>query len=94
MTPAWAQRQAELLSDCIVSPNVFHHMVDRLRDFVMPYQQAFETEAGKPTVCPSVASRNILLYQSLPISIPCRHANVRRRKDDPGVDTTARSVTA
>jgi hypothetical protein len=47
-----------------------------------------------PTVCPSVASRNLLLYQSLPISIPCRHANVRRRKDDPGVDTAARSVTA
>jgi len=36
---------------------------------------------AKPTVCPSVASRNLLLYQSLPISIPCRHANVRRRKD-------------
>ena len=37
MTPAWAQRQAELLSDCIVSPDVFHHMVDRLCDFVVPY---------------------------------------------------------
>jgi site-specific recombinase XerD len=47
-----------------------------------------------PTVCPSVASRNLLLYQSLPSSIPYRHANVRRRKDDPGVDTAARSVTA
>jgi hypothetical protein len=41
MTPAWAQRQAELLSDCIVSPDVFQHMVDRLRDFAVPYQQAF-----------------------------------------------------
>ena len=29
MTPAWAQRQAELLSDCIVSPDVFMHMVDQ-----------------------------------------------------------------
>jgi len=38
MTPAWAQRQAELLSDCLVSPDVFQHMVDRLRDFVVPYQ--------------------------------------------------------
>ena len=53
MTPAWAQRQAELLSDCIVSPDVFHHMVDRLRDFVVPYQHALETEAGQ---------RNVHLY--------------------------------
>jgi len=37
MTPAWAQRQEELLSDCVVSPHVFDHMVDRLRDFVLPY---------------------------------------------------------
>ena len=48
----------------------------------------------KPTVCPSVASRNLLLYQSLPITIPYRYARVRRRKDDPGVDTAARSITA
>ena len=38
MTPAWAQRQAELLRDCIVSPDVFQHMVDRLSDFPLPYQ--------------------------------------------------------
>ena len=53
MTPAWAQRQAELLSDCIVSPDVFHHMVDRLHDFVVPYQHALETAAGQ---------RNVHLY--------------------------------
>ena len=47
MTLAWAQRQAELLSDCIVSPDVFQHMVDRLRDFAVPYQHALESEAGK-----------------------------------------------
>jgi SRSO17 transposase len=47
MTPAWAQRQAELLSDCIVSPDVFASMVDRLCDFVVPYQHALATEAGK-----------------------------------------------
>src|SRR6266849_7500127 len=47
MTPAWALRQEELLSDCIVSPDVFNHMVDRLCDFVVPYQRALETEAGK-----------------------------------------------
>ena len=43
MTPAWAQRQEELLRDCIVSPDVFNHVVDRLRDFVVPYQRALET---------------------------------------------------
>jgi hypothetical protein len=37
MPPAWAQRQEELLSDCIISPDVFDHMLDRLRDFVVPY---------------------------------------------------------
>ena len=47
MTLAWAQRQEELLRDCIVSPDVFQHMVDRLGDFVVPYQHALETEAGK-----------------------------------------------
>jgi len=40
MTPAWAQRQEELLRDCIVSPDVFNHTVDRLCDFVVPYQHA------------------------------------------------------
>jgi SRSO17 transposase len=53
MTPAWAQRQEELVSDCVVSPDVFTHMVDHLRDFVRPYQHALETEAGK---------RNVYLY--------------------------------
>ena len=53
MTPAWAQRQEELLSDCVVSPDVFDHMVDRLRDFVVPYQHALETEASQ---------RNVHLY--------------------------------
>jgi SRSO17 transposase len=46
MTPAWTQRKEELLSDCIVSPDVFNPMVDRLRDFVVPYQHALEAEAG------------------------------------------------
>jgi hypothetical protein len=55
VTPAWAQRQEELLSDCIVFPDVFNPMVDRLGDFVVPYQQALETEAGQ---------RNMHLYLS------------------------------
>src|SRR5713101_7782933 len=53
MTPAWAQRQEALLSDCVVFPDVFDHMVDRLRDFVVPYQHALETEASQ---------RNVHLY--------------------------------
>jgi hypothetical protein len=53
MTPAWAQRQKALLNDCVVSPDVFYHMGDRLGDFVAPYQHALETEAGQ---------RNVHLY--------------------------------
>jgi SRSO17 transposase len=53
MTSVWAQRQEELLGDCIVSPDVFIHMMDRLGDFVVPYQHALETEAGQ---------RNVHLY--------------------------------
>jgi len=50
MTPAWAQRQADLLRDCIVSPDVFTLMVDRLGEFIVPYQHALETEAGQRNV--------------------------------------------
>jgi hypothetical protein len=45
MTPAWAQRREALLSDCLVSPDVFHQMLDRLGEFVVPYQRALESEA-------------------------------------------------
>ena len=66
MTPAWAQRQEELLSDCVVSPDVFHHMVDRLGEFVVPYQHALETEAGQ---------RNVHLYlQGLLSHLPRKNA--------------------
>ena len=47
MTLAWVQRQEELLRDCIVSPDVFSPMVDRLSEFVVPYQQALEAAAGQ-----------------------------------------------
>ena len=66
MTPAWAQRREELLSDCIVSPDVFHQMVDRLGEFVVPYQQALETKAGQ---------RNVHLYlQGLLSHLPGKNA--------------------
>src|SRR2546430_7570117 len=47
MMTVWASRHEELLNDCVVSPHVFAHMVDRLRDFVVPYQQCLETAAGQ-----------------------------------------------
>jgi hypothetical protein len=53
MPLACAQRHEALLRDCIVSPDVFTSMVDRLRDFVVPYQHAFGTEASQRT-CPSL----------------------------------------
>src|SRR5712692_4804932 len=46
MTPAWAQRREALLSDCLVSPDVFHQMLDRLGEFVVPYQRARASEAA------------------------------------------------
>jgi SRSO17 transposase len=46
MHTVWAQRREEVLRDCLVSPDVFHRMVERLAEFVMPYQHALETEAG------------------------------------------------
>jgi hypothetical protein len=66
MNTAWALRREALLSDCIVSPDVFNQMVDRLGEFVMPYQQALETEAGQ---------RNIYLYlQGLLSHLPGKNA--------------------
>jgi SRSO17 transposase len=47
MSSVWALRREALLSDCIVSPDVFIPMVDHLGEFVVPYQQALETEAGQ-----------------------------------------------
>ena len=46
MNPVWAQRREEVLSDCIVSPDVFTQMVDRLGEFVVPYQHALEAEVS------------------------------------------------
>ena len=66
MTPAWVQRKEALLHDCIVSPDVFDHMVERLRDFAVPYQHVLETEAGQ---------RNVHLYlQGLLSHLPRKNA--------------------
>ena len=50
MHTVWAQRREEVLRDCLVSPDIFKQMVDRLDEFVMPCQQALETEAGQRNV--------------------------------------------
>src|SRR6516162_10061700 len=50
MHPMWAQRREEVLSDCLVSPDVFHEMVEHLAEFVVPYQHVLETEAGRHNV--------------------------------------------
>src|SRR5262249_17229469 len=66
MALTWAQRREALLSDCIVSPDVFTPMIDRLAEFVVPYQQALETE---------VAQRNMHLYlQGLLSHLPRKNA--------------------
>ena len=53
MHPVWAQRREEVLRDRLVSPNVFTQTVDRLDEFVVPYQHVLATEAGQ---------RNVHLY--------------------------------
>jgi hypothetical protein len=66
MMPTWAQRREALLRDCIVSPDVFTSMVERLGDFVVPYQHALETETGP---------RNVYLYlQGLLSHLPGKNA--------------------
>jgi SRSO17 transposase len=66
MALAWVQWREELLDDCIVSPDVFTPMVDRLAAFVVPYQQALKTEA---------AQRNLHLYlQGLLSHLPSKNA--------------------
>jgi SRSO17 transposase len=66
MHTAWAQRREEVLRDCRVSPDVFHQMVDRLADCIMPYQRVLETETGQ---------RNVHLYlQGLLSHLPGKNA--------------------
>src|SRR5215217_8669651 len=66
MGTVWARRREELLNDCIVSPEVFTLLIDRLGEFVVPYQQALETEASQ---------RNLHLYlQGLLSHLPGKNA--------------------
>jgi hypothetical protein len=36
MHTVWAQRREEVLRDCLVSPDIFNQMVERLAEFVVP----------------------------------------------------------
>jgi SRSO17 transposase len=66
MSTVWAQRREDLVSDCLVSPDVFHQMLDRLCAFVVPYQHTLETETGQ---------RNVHLYlQGLLSHLPGKNA--------------------
>ena len=66
MGTVWARRREDLLSDCLVPPDVFIPMVDRLAEFVVPYQQVLETEAGQ---------RNVHFYlQGLLSHLPSKNA--------------------
>jgi hypothetical protein len=47
-----------------------------------------------PPLLPLLASRNLLVYQSLLTNTPYRHAMVRRRKDDTCVGPAARGIVA
>jgi hypothetical protein len=47
MNTVWPRRREDLLSDCIVSPDVFDQMIDRLSEFVVSYQRALETETDQ-----------------------------------------------
>src|SRR3989442_9679046 len=66
MNPVWAQRREEVLRDCLVSPDIFHQMVERLDEFVVPYQHVLETTTGQ---------RNVHLYlQGLLSHLPGKNA--------------------
>ena len=66
MNTGWAQRREEVLRDCLVSPDIFHQMVERLDEFVVPYQHVLETATGQ---------RNVHLYlQGLLSHLPGKNA--------------------
>ena len=74
MTPAWALRQEELLSDCVVSPHVFDHMVDRLCDFVVPYQHALATVVHSMSCfCSKTPYKHHLFSMSCEIAMTSEH---------------------
>jgi hypothetical protein len=73
MTLTWAQQREELLGDCIVSPDVFNPMIDRLAAFVVPYQQALETEAARRNMHLYLQGLNSHLPSKMPRTSPLVH---------------------
>ena len=66
MHTVWAQRREAVLRDCLVSPDVFTEMVDRLDEFIVPYQHVLDTKVGQ---------RNVHLYlQGLLSHLPGKNA--------------------
>src|SRR5262249_28293005 len=75
-------------SDARACPHSLHRASDRCVALI-------GFQGLTPTVSPlltSITSRNVLLLQSLPNSIPYRQDNGRRRKDDTCVGTATRSI--
>src|SRR5262249_10228532 len=79
-----------------VAANRFLEKAERGRLVPLLGEQKVNGLAGLiPTVSPlltPITSRNVLLLQSLPNSIPYRQDNVRRRKDDTCLGTATRSI--
>jgi hypothetical protein len=71
MRAMWASRQENLLSDCVVSPHVFDHLLERLDDFVVPYQHALETETGQRNVHLSTVNQALYAHPR-PVPSPLR----------------------
>ena len=73
------------MSDCIVSPDVFMQIVDRLDEFVVPYQHALETEASQRNVPRSL--QGLLSYwpgKNAEDSAPCVHVERQVSQDCSG----------
>ena len=86
MSTVWAQRREDLVSDCLVSPDVFHQMLDRLCAFVVPYQHALETETGQ---------RNVHLYlQGLLSHLPGKNAERTLRRSSMWSDKSSKTSSA
>jgi hypothetical protein len=47
MHPVWTPRREDVVRDCLVSPDVFPPMVERLAACGVPYPPGLETEAGQ-----------------------------------------------
>jgi len=85
MHPVWAQRRVEIWNDCLVSPDVFQQMGERLAAFVVSYQDVLETEASQRNVPRSL--QGLLSYwpgKNAEDSAPCVHVERQVSQDCSG----------